>query len=312
MLLNLQPADGRDIIIGDLHGRRDLLDRLLDHLNFDPVADRVVSVGDLIDRGPQSLECLRLLREPWFKCVLANHEQMALWRLTNTMYPASWMPNGGAWAIQMLNVWDRAEGTTPEEKLRRAAFMEEEHFEIADLILNHVSQLPYLINIEYEKPVHIIHAELPAGKRVGAWEPVIDHLPRPTIENLRDPAVVVELARYQVPRDSDAFCWQRCLFHDFYMQPLSNLDKAARTAEYVTRTEKHLYNPDTQGTFVSGHTIVMQPLQVLNAIDIDTGAFFEGDRSWAGLTAFTPHDWRFYTARQSGISFPSVQRLTCR
>jgi len=45
---------GRDFVIGDLHGCLPLLHRLLDHVRFDPAGDRVFSTGDLIDRGPFS------------------------------------------------------------------------------------------------------------------------------------------------------------------------------------------------------------------------------------------------------------------
>lgn len=52
---------GRDIVIGDLHGRLDALHQLLNALNFDQTADRLISVGDLCDRGDQSLACLQLI-----------------------------------------------------------------------------------------------------------------------------------------------------------------------------------------------------------------------------------------------------------
>lgn len=66
---------GRDIIIGDLHGHPEILYRLLEQANFDPSTDRVISTGDLVDRGPDSLGCLEFLFEPWFFAVRGNHEQ---------------------------------------------------------------------------------------------------------------------------------------------------------------------------------------------------------------------------------------------
>lgn len=65
---------GRDFVIGDLHGHRATLDRLLARVEFDGERDRLFSTGDLIDRGPDNLECLALLREPWFYAVRGNHE----------------------------------------------------------------------------------------------------------------------------------------------------------------------------------------------------------------------------------------------
>ncbi|MDA8152270.1 MAG: metallophosphoesterase [Acidithiobacillus sp.] len=72
---NLQ---GRDFIVGDLHGHPDVLRRLMDHVAFDYDTDRLFSVGDLVDRGPNSAGALDLLEAPWFYPVLGNHDAMLL------------------------------------------------------------------------------------------------------------------------------------------------------------------------------------------------------------------------------------------
>ncbi len=69
---------GRDFCIGDLHGCRGMLDRLLEAVEFDRQCDRLLSVGDLIHRGPESAACLRLAEEPWFFPVMGNHEAMQI------------------------------------------------------------------------------------------------------------------------------------------------------------------------------------------------------------------------------------------
>src|ERR1039457_5275259 len=69
---------GRDIVIGDLHGNRDLLIQLLEKVDLDPTRDRVISTGDLPDRGSDSIGCLELLFEPWFHAVRGNHDQHLL------------------------------------------------------------------------------------------------------------------------------------------------------------------------------------------------------------------------------------------
>ena len=53
-------------MVGDLHGHRSLLEAQLERLNFGPAHDRVMSVGDLVNRGPESLATLSLIEEPWF------------------------------------------------------------------------------------------------------------------------------------------------------------------------------------------------------------------------------------------------------
>ena len=65
-----------DYVVGDLQGCLDPLLKLLDRVQFDPSADRLIATGDLINRGPQSLETLRFCMGlgSAFKTVLGNHD----------------------------------------------------------------------------------------------------------------------------------------------------------------------------------------------------------------------------------------------
>ena len=62
--------------VGDLQGCLDPLKRLLDEVRFDPASHQLWSVGDLVNRGPQSLETLRFLYSirDAFVCTLGNHD----------------------------------------------------------------------------------------------------------------------------------------------------------------------------------------------------------------------------------------------
>ena len=90
---------GRDFIVGDLHGCYDMLMHELKELYFDKTIDRLFSVGDLIDRGTQSIECLRLIQEDWFHTVIGNHEDMFISAVINGETPNLWYANGGLWSI---------------------------------------------------------------------------------------------------------------------------------------------------------------------------------------------------------------------
>ena len=66
--------------IGDLQGCYDVLARLLEHIRFDPSRDHLWFCGDLVNRGGQSLETLKLvhsLRER-STVVLGNHDMSLL------------------------------------------------------------------------------------------------------------------------------------------------------------------------------------------------------------------------------------------
>lgn len=60
--------------IGDLQGCFDELMDLLELINFNQQTDTLWFTGDLVNRGPQSLECLRFVKEHNHITVLGNHD----------------------------------------------------------------------------------------------------------------------------------------------------------------------------------------------------------------------------------------------
>lgn len=121
--------------IGDVQGCHAELLGLLEAVNFDPAQDLIVLLGDLINRGPQSLETLRLARSLGSRCrsVLGNHDLSILARVYSGE-PA----RINSTARQIL---DASEG--PE-------------------ILDWLRQQPLALNLDCEdEPVLMIHAGLP-------------------------------------------------------------------------------------------------------------------------------------------------------
>lgn len=141
---------GSDFIVGDLHGCLDLLQIELNRVGFDQTKDRLFSVGDLIDRGPDSMGCLRLLREPWFFAVRGNHEDMLLDYAYEVVMPYSYRSsaqlffrNGGSW-VETLDA-------DAQQELRED-------------LLPRVVALPYVMTIgEGKTQFNVAHAELMTG-----------------------------------------------------------------------------------------------------------------------------------------------------
>lgn len=92
---------GRDLIVGDIHGCFSRLQAHLDRIGFDPEQDRLFSVGDLVDRGPESELATEWLARPWFHAIRGNHEQMAIDAADGLYDQRTYIANGGRWFLAL-------------------------------------------------------------------------------------------------------------------------------------------------------------------------------------------------------------------
>lgn len=102
MYQRINGADWRNIfVVGDLHGCYTLLMNELEKVSFDPARDLLISVGDLVDRGAENVECLNLITMSWFRAVRGNHEQMMVDGLSEHGNVNHWLVNGGGWFFNL-------------------------------------------------------------------------------------------------------------------------------------------------------------------------------------------------------------------
>lgn len=98
------PDSARTFFVGDIHGNLGMLNRAIDQLDIDIDKDYIISVGDLIDRGKNSLEVLDFFTtRPNIMAIIGNHE----------LFPMDgdillWLCNGGAWAFNSLVLDDNS------------------------------------------------------------------------------------------------------------------------------------------------------------------------------------------------------------
>jgi serine/threonine protein phosphatase 1 len=160
---------GRDFAVGDIHGYFSVLQRLLDSIGFDPSADRLFSVGDLVDRGPESELALEWIAKPWFHAVQGNHEDMAIRWPNGSMDVGNYTANGGGWNV----------ANTPDVRVK-----------FSDAL----STLPIALQVETDAGiVGIVHADCP----FPTWRDFVVSLDDPNISRRMHGAV------------TDAAMWSR-------------------------------------------------------------------------------------------------------
>jgi serine/threonine protein phosphatase 1 len=111
---SLVDADNRRVyVIGDIHGRSDLVDRIVDEIRRDlekkPAAESLtVTLGDYIDRGPDSRGVLeRLAQNPFpteYIALKGNHEELFETFLSHPAIASQWRHLGGLETLHSYKV----------------------------------------------------------------------------------------------------------------------------------------------------------------------------------------------------------------
>ncbi len=115
--------NNRILVIGDIHGCLDMLKQLLDKINWIPHKDRLIFLGDYIDRGNDSkgvVDFILSLQKfsPNIDCLMGNHEDMFMDYLSGKER-GLFLMNGGWNTVEsyMAEKTNESEGLVPPEHM---------------------------------------------------------------------------------------------------------------------------------------------------------------------------------------------------
>ena len=258
---------GRDFVVGDMHGCYSIFMKLLDHVQFDPTKDRVFCSGDLIDRGSENEECLRLLKNDWFAATVGNHEFFAIATMHHHPHADYWAYNDGYWATPYVNQLFR-HVHDKEPLLSDAA---EFWYELYPLI----KQMPMMITVtaKKRKKFHVMHAELDF------------EIFKPTDKLLLDPKFVRRAwSNEEIYGNGADGMWRRSIF-------VNHVDK--QVAEFSTSALSTVY---------SGHTPqAWNPVRKGNFVCLDTGSFMHRKENY-GITMIEHETGQAWMANSFGVT----------
>lgn len=278
---------GQDFVVGDIHGCYDAFKKLLKKVEFDPTKDRVVCTGDLTHRGPDSMLCLALLKEPWFYCVRGNHEENTMdalnlhFGMPTTKADAFYQLaiDGGLWLCELVA---KSLSKAPQAPLITQA--------LADALYN-IQNLPKILIVGSDKEKYIVvHSGLLKSDKLPASD-----------EKFQAKSLYTELEIEEIALGQAQLTNPRLLNESKLMGlHLKKLDTSHSLPKLETETIETQDCP-----IYCGHTPLSNPTVFYGHTHLDTGAGKE-DREFLKrrLTMINTSTKEIY---QSRASFPEPQ-----
>lgn len=263
---------GRDFVVGDIHGHYTRFMKLLDAVKFDPTVDRIFSSGDLVDRGPENEDCLRLLHNDWFHASLGNHEFFVLSYFHRLTDKHLWIGNGGAWASTYINaIVTKTFNPSYNFTQDAAEFWWE--------LVPQIKRMPMMMSVRMKnwKKFHVVHAELNTTKF------------KITDKKLLDEKFVRKVWTNETNYGGEVYgecdgMWRRSIFNDGDVESVHAIDTMKLSTVY------------------SGHTIQSNgPTECGPFICLDTGSFL-GNRKNYGISIIEPETRRVLLSNEFGVS----------
>lgn len=185
-------------VIGDVHGHYSTLKALVEKL---PGSAGLIFVGDLVDRGPQSADVIRFVRQNGHRCVMGNHEALMVSYGSEFISAYSrgrplsqnnlWYTNGGIHTLLSYGV-----AVVKYGRLEKAAGSGRELERLED-DLRWMQTLPYYIELDIEhvsgKPAVVSHAPLSSVWQLRHAGALFDTFSRTATTNRQNPDEEAEI-----------------------------------------------------------------------------------------------------------------------
>lgn len=172
-------ATKRLIFVGDVHGMRDALERLLDKVKFNrAVGDHLVLVGDMVNKGNDSPGVIDLAMELGASAVRGNHDNAVLDAASVARF------RNGEWLSEPATPADPVEATSPASP---SAALEKAHSDttiktaaaLSARQLQWLSSLPMILRIDLQAQqnssslakIIVVHAGLVPGVPLDQQDP---------------------------------------------------------------------------------------------------------------------------------------------
>lgn len=93
------------VAVGDIHGCIEEFDELLKKIQYNKNRMRLVLLGDLMDRGPDPVGCVRRAMELGAECIMGNHEEKHIrWKKHEKVRQATGKANPMKWMSESERV----------------------------------------------------------------------------------------------------------------------------------------------------------------------------------------------------------------
>ncbi|KAG0333922.1 hypothetical protein BG000_008779 [Podila horticola] len=184
---HLRPPSRRTIVVGDIHGSIDGFDGFLVQTGYDRRRDNLILAGDLVAKGPRSLEVIDRAIELGARCVRGNHDDKVIrWRgyldSLNAREVAQLDDDDdediGIDAnneVDDVNNLKRKKPRTPSDLDRKS-----EHYDIARRLssrqYDYLRSCPLILTVPRELslhniPIHVVHAGIDPRRNILHQKP---------------------------------------------------------------------------------------------------------------------------------------------